>query len=187
MPGQIGDVLDDLLHYHLVEGAEAASSIAPGALATLSGGALVVRTDLGGVTVNRARVTLSWPLENTGASLPNLMATVAGNLFELQQFSGLRIEDIRLPDAFISAYPGPQFGVDGVGVDRQPGGKAVNDGQHRFAVRFASGPSPKASSPFSACAFASAPNEPPKASSTWANRGMAIRPTGRTLRRRGLL
>jgi ribulose-bisphosphate carboxylase large chain len=54
-----------------------------------------------------ARATLSWPLENIGPSLPNLMATVAGNLFELKQFSGLRILDIRLPDAFASAYPGP--------------------------------------------------------------------------------
>ena len=60
-----------------------------------------------------ARATLSWPLENIGPSLPNLMATVAGNLFELKQFSGLRILDIRLPDAFASAYPGPKFGVDG--------------------------------------------------------------------------
>jgi ribulose-bisphosphate carboxylase large chain len=60
-----------------------------------------------------ARTTLSWPLENIGPSLPNLMATVAGNLFELKQFSGLRILDIRLPDAFASAYPGPKFGVEG--------------------------------------------------------------------------
>ena len=29
----------------------------------------------------RARVTLSWPMGNIGPSLPNLMATVAGNLF----------------------------------------------------------------------------------------------------------
>jgi ribulose-bisphosphate carboxylase large chain len=35
-----------------------------------------------------ARATLSWPLDNIGPSLPNLMATVAGNLFELKQFSG---------------------------------------------------------------------------------------------------
>ena len=56
-----------------------------------------------------ARATLSWPLDNIGPSLPNLMATVAGNLFELKQFSGLRILDIRLPDAFASAYPGPKF------------------------------------------------------------------------------
>jgi len=60
-----------------------------------------------------ARATLSWPLDNIGPSLPNLMATVAGNLFELKQFSGLRILDMRLPDAFASAYPGPKFGVDG--------------------------------------------------------------------------
>ena len=32
----------------------------------------------------RARVTLSWPFDNMGPSLPNLLATVAGNLFELQ-------------------------------------------------------------------------------------------------------
>jgi ribulose-bisphosphate carboxylase large chain len=41
------------------------------------------------------------------------MATVAGNLFELKQFSGLRIEDIRLPVDFANAYPGPKFGIEG--------------------------------------------------------------------------
>jgi ribulose-bisphosphate carboxylase large chain len=61
----------------------------------------------------RARVTLSWPLANIGPSLPNLMATVAGNLSELRQFSGLRILDIRLPDAFAEAYAGPKFGIAG--------------------------------------------------------------------------
>jgi len=60
-----------------------------------------------------ARATLSWPLDNIGPSLPNLMATVAGNLFELKQFSGLRLLDIRLPEAFAAAYPGPKFGVAG--------------------------------------------------------------------------
>ncbi len=61
----------------------------------------------------RARVTLSWPLENCGPSLPNLLATVAGNLFELQQLSGLRLVDLRLPAAFAQAYPGPRFGIEG--------------------------------------------------------------------------
>ena len=60
-----------------------------------------------------ARATLSWPLDNIGPSLPNLMATVAGNLFELSQFSGLRILDMRLPRRFAAAYPGPAFGIDG--------------------------------------------------------------------------
>lgn len=61
----------------------------------------------------RAEVVLSFPLENMGPSLPNLQATVAGNLFELSQFSGLRLLDLELPPAFGDAYPGPQFGVDG--------------------------------------------------------------------------
>ena len=35
----------------------------------------------------QAIVELSWPLDNFGPSLPNLMSTVAGNLFELNQLS----------------------------------------------------------------------------------------------------
>ncbi len=72
----------------------------------------------------RARVTLSWPLANIGPSLPNLLATVAGNLFELKQFSGLRLLDLRLPEAFATANPGPGFGVEGTrrlcGVEARP-------------------------------------------------------------------
>jgi ribulose-bisphosphate carboxylase large chain len=72
----------------------------------------------------RARVTLSWPLENLGPSLPNLLATVAGNLFELKQISGLRLLDLRLPEAFAERYPGPKFGIAGTrklaGVPKGP-------------------------------------------------------------------
>ncbi|MGC2404022.1 MAG: ribulose-bisphosphate carboxylase large subunit family protein [Acidobacteriaceae bacterium] len=60
-----------------------------------------------------AEVTLSWPLNNPGPSLPNLLATVAGNLFELKPFSGLKLLDITLPPAFLDRYQGPQFGVAG--------------------------------------------------------------------------
>jgi ribulose-bisphosphate carboxylase large chain len=58
-------------------------------------------------------VTLSWPLHNLGTSLPNLLATIAGNLWELKPFSGMRLLDVRLPPAFLQAYRGPQFGVAG--------------------------------------------------------------------------
>ena len=56
---------------------------------------------------------LSWPIENFGPSLPNLMSTIAGNLFELRQVSGLRLTDLRLPASFAAAYPGPAFGIEG--------------------------------------------------------------------------
>lgn len=60
-----------------------------------------------------ARVTLSWPIANFGPSLPNLLATVAGNLSELKAFSGLKLLDLKLTPAFLDRYQGPQFGVDG--------------------------------------------------------------------------
>jgi ribulose-bisphosphate carboxylase large chain len=61
----------------------------------------------------RAEIELSWPLSNVGVNLPNVLATVAGNLFELGQVSGLRLLDLRFPLEFAHAYPGPQFGVEG--------------------------------------------------------------------------
>lgn len=61
----------------------------------------------------RCKLELSWPIENLGPSLPNLMATIAGNLFELRQVSGLRLLDLSLPPSFAAAYPGPAFGVAG--------------------------------------------------------------------------
>lgn len=61
----------------------------------------------------RARVVLSWPLVNFGVSLPNLLATVNGNLSELKAFSGLRLTDLTLPRDFLTRYQGPQFGISG--------------------------------------------------------------------------
>ena len=61
----------------------------------------------------RARITLSFPMENIGTNLPTLNATVCGNLYELSDHSGLRLLDLELPDAFAEAYPGPRFGIEG--------------------------------------------------------------------------
>ena len=61
----------------------------------------------------RARVVLSWPVSNMGLSLPNLLATINGNLSELKAFSGLRLVDVKLTPAFLDRYQGPQFGVAG--------------------------------------------------------------------------
>lgn len=77
-----------------------------------------------GQAVQRAHVTLSWPIDNMGPSLPNLVAAIAGNLFELRELSGLRILDLRLPPPFFQAYGGPGFGVAGTrrlaGVQDRP-------------------------------------------------------------------
>ena len=72
----------------------------------------------------RYELKLSWPLENLGPSLPNLMATIAGNLYELKPVRSLRLMDMTLPPAFAHAYPGPAFGIAGTraltGVQDRP-------------------------------------------------------------------
>ncbi|MEX3955787.1 ribulose-bisphosphate carboxylase large subunit family protein [Trinickia sp. EG282A] len=70
----------------------------------------------GGMRSNRytqCELELSWPIENLGPSLPNLVSTIAGNLYELRQVSGLRLTGLRLPPSFAAAYPGPAFGIEG--------------------------------------------------------------------------
>ena len=66
-----------------------------------------------GGAYRRGTVRVSFPYENIGANLPTLVATVAGNLFELRDLSGVRLLDIDLPAPFAAAYPGPRFGIEG--------------------------------------------------------------------------
>lgn len=62
---------------------------------------------------HRAIVKLGFPLHNFGVSLPNLMTAVAGNLYELREFSGLRLIDLEIPHGFSGKYRGPKFGIEG--------------------------------------------------------------------------
>src|SRR5579859_5744170 len=61
----------------------------------------------------RAEVVVSWSPENMGCNLPTLVSTVGGNLYELSQFSGLKLMDIEVPVAFGEYFDGPRFGVEG--------------------------------------------------------------------------
>ena len=79
--------------------------------------------------------TLSWPIENIGPSLPNLLATIAGNLFELRQVSGLRLLDLRLPAAFADAYPGPKFGIAGHAAAGRRRGRPADRHDHQAERR----------------------------------------------------
>lgn len=72
----------------------------------------------------QAIVEIDFPVANIGHSLPALQTMLAGNLFELHPFSGLRLLDFHLPPEFIDACPGPRFGINGTrhlaGVEKGP-------------------------------------------------------------------
>ena len=72
----------------------------------------------------RAEVVVSWSSENFGYNLPTLVSTVQGNLYELRQFTGLKLVDLEIPASFAARFPGPRFGVGGcrrlTGVEGRP-------------------------------------------------------------------
>lgn len=61
----------------------------------------------------RGEIVIAFPVGNVGANLSALLATVAGNLFELGEVTGLRLLDLDLPDDYLQAFPRPRFGVAG--------------------------------------------------------------------------
>jgi ribulose-bisphosphate carboxylase large chain len=73
---------------------------------------------------HRAKVKVSWSLENFGYNLPVMVSTLQGNLYEITQFTGLKLMDIELPASFGEHYTGPAFGVEGcrklTGVNSRP-------------------------------------------------------------------
>ncbi len=61
----------------------------------------------------RARVTVSFPTANIGDNLPTLAATVAGNLFDLGETTGVRLERLQLPAAWRARFERPRHGLAG--------------------------------------------------------------------------
>ena len=62
---------------------------------------------------HRAEIEIAFPVANVGHNLPSLLATVAGNLFELGEVTGLRLLDLNLPPDYAAGFAGPAFGIDG--------------------------------------------------------------------------
>lgn len=61
----------------------------------------------------RARVRISFPVANVGANLPTLAATVSGNLYDLGEASGLRLESLKLSAGYRAFFDMPQVGIAG--------------------------------------------------------------------------
>lgn len=62
---------------------------------------------------HRAKLKVSWSVENFGYNLPVMISTLQGNLYELTQFTGLKLMDLDVPDSFAAHFAGPRFGIKG--------------------------------------------------------------------------
>jgi ribulose-bisphosphate carboxylase large chain len=62
---------------------------------------------------HRAEIEIAFPVANVGPNLSTLLATVAGNLFELGEVTALRLLDLDLSADYAAQFQGPAFGIEG--------------------------------------------------------------------------
>lgn len=61
----------------------------------------------------RAKVTIEFPVANVGTNLTALAATVGGNLFDIGEVTGLRLEELSIPAEMRKAFSLPVHGISG--------------------------------------------------------------------------
>ncbi|MCX6817245.1 MAG: type III ribulose-bisphosphate carboxylase [Candidatus Aenigmarchaeota archaeon] len=60
-----------------------------------------------------ARISYPLALFEPG-NVPQLMSSIAGNVFGMKTLENLRLLDIRLPERYIKSFSGPKFGIPGI-------------------------------------------------------------------------
>lgn len=60
-------------------------------------------------------VKVAYPVELfEGRNMPNILSSVAGNVFGLKALRNLRLNDVEFPVELLRSFKGPRFGVEGV-------------------------------------------------------------------------
>ncbi len=62
---------------------------------------------------NDIRIAYPFELFEPG-NMPNILSSVAGNVFGLEDVANLRLNDITFPKELISSFKGPKYGIQGV-------------------------------------------------------------------------
>ena len=60
-------------------------------------------------------IKVAYPVELFEPSnMPNILSSVAGNVFGLKSLKNLRLLNIQMPNELIESFEGPQYGIDGI-------------------------------------------------------------------------
>ncbi len=62
---------------------------------------------------NRVKVAYPPQLFEPG-NMPQVLSSVAGNVFGMKSLDNLRLLDVDFPKALVKSFPGPKFGIDGI-------------------------------------------------------------------------
>jgi ribulose-bisphosphate carboxylase large chain len=66
-------------------------------------------------SIEESTVKIAYPIELfEDGNMPNILSSVAGNVFGLRTLKNLRLNDIDFPAILIESFKGPKFGIQGV-------------------------------------------------------------------------
>ncbi len=65
--------------------------------------------------IEGGKISVAYPPELfEPKNMPNILSSVAGNVFGLEALGSLRLEDIHMPEDLVKGFMGPRFGLEGV-------------------------------------------------------------------------
>jgi ribulose-bisphosphate carboxylase large chain len=65
--------------------------------------------------INGNNVKIAYPAELfEEGNMPNIMSSIAGNVFGLKDLKNLRLNDIHLPKNIVKSFKGPKYGIKGI-------------------------------------------------------------------------
>lgn len=61
------------------------------------------------------RIEIAYPIELfEPGNMPNVLSSIAGNVFGLRALRGIRLEDVRFPMGLLKGFRGPRYGIGGI-------------------------------------------------------------------------
>ncbi|MEM5766222.1 MAG: type III ribulose-bisphosphate carboxylase [Candidatus Aenigmatarchaeota archaeon] len=65
--------------------------------------------------IKRNLVKIAYPIDLfEPGNMPNIMSSVAGNVFGMKNLKNLRLNDIHFPEKLLKSFRGPKYGIDGI-------------------------------------------------------------------------
>jgi ribulose-bisphosphate carboxylase large chain len=62
--------------------------------------------------INGNNVKIAYPIDLfEPGNMPNILSSVAGNVFGMKELANLRLNDIRFPDILLKSFKGPKYGI----------------------------------------------------------------------------
>lgn len=66
-------------------------------------------------SIGGKNIRIAYPIELfESGNMPNILSSVAGNIFGLRALKNLRLNDIHLPTKLVRSFKGPKYGVNGI-------------------------------------------------------------------------